>query len=457
MEVEIISREIIKPSKSLNNGLKSFQVSMLDILAPNSYNPIIFFYSMNNNNQQHSHNATSRLKLSLSQALVRFPMVAGKFKGDSIHCSNEEDVGALFVEAKAKISMAEFLKAPNLQLLAEFLPLSNPNGPSEKAFQITVQVNVFECGGIAIGAYFLHKVMDGTAGSAFIRSWAASCEGRAGKLVCGSFGLGSSLFPRREIWDGYGVCSEETPFVVKKGKSSTTRRFVLDAMAIANLKGKAKSASVPYPSRVEVVTSLVWKYALKASRSCTSSDKKLACGEDPKRGSAVVHFVDMRRRIEPPLSENEVGNILWRSSTYYEASSSDMELADLVILLRQSLSKINNDFIQKVTGDDGFETFLKSLQQLHEIYAKSSETFLFTSWRNMGFNEVNFGWGRPAWVACGGTFGESIERNVIVLIDTPIGEGLEVWITLDDETMNLLENDPEFLKFASLNPSVKFA
>ncbi|XP_022138215.1 vinorine synthase-like isoform X2 [Momordica charantia] len=451
MELEIISREIIKPPMPLNNDFKTFKVSMLDILSPDSYTPITFFYSMNNN-QQHSHNATSRLKLSLSQALARFPMVAGKFKGDSIHCSNEEDVGALFVEAEVKMSMAEFLKAPNLQLLANFLPLFIPNGPLEKAVQIAVQVNVFECGGIAIGASFLHKIIDGTTMSAFLRSWAASCEGKMGKLVCGNFNWGSSLFPTREIWDGYNLFS---PFSVKQGKSSTARRFVFDAMAIANLKGRAKSTSVPNPTSVEVVTCFIWKYAIKASRSCTSTDKKEFV--DPKWGSTLVHAINLRRRMQPPLSKNEVGNIFWMNPAYYEASNTDMKLADLENTLRQSLSKINNDFMQKVTGDDGFETFLNSLQQLRELYAKSWETFLFTSWRNMGFNEVNFGWGKPAWIACGGSIGESIVRNGIVLMDTATCDGIEAWIVLDDETMNLLENDSEFLEFASLNPSVKLA
>lgn len=163
----------------------------------------------------------------------------------------------------------------------------------------------------------------------------------------------------------------------------------------------------------------------------------------------------MRRRMHPPLSENEVGNIYWRSSTYYEASNDTVTtLDDLESLLRQSLSKIDNDLLHKVIGDEGFDTLLSSLEQLHELYETSDECYLFTSWRNMGLNEVNFGWGKPVWNACGANTLNSMLKNVIILMDTVKGEGLEAWVLLDDETMNLLENDDEFLEFATPNPSI---
>lgn len=218
---------------------------------------------------------TSRLKLSLSQTLARFPMLAGKIKGNFIHCSDEDDdIGALFVEAKVQITMAEFLKSPNLNLLAQFLPFPLlPNQPMERAVQVGVKVNFFTCGGIAIGLSLLHKVIDGTTKGAFIKSWAASSDGIFEQLVCGDYSSASSLFPLREISDGFRLLSPETPFVVAQGRSSTTRRFVFDAMTLSNLKAKAKSPRVPNPTSVEVVTCFIWKYAMKAASRCKSFGK----------------------------------------------------------------------------------------------------------------------------------------------------------------------------------------
>ncbi|MDV3146735.1 MAG: acyltransferase [Sweet potato little leaf phytoplasma] len=176
-----------------------------------------------------------------------------------------------------------------------------------------------------------------------------------------------------------------------------------------------------------------------------------------KWSSVLIHIVNMRRRIQPTLSNHEVGNIYWRSPAYYEASETTTKLADLEIILRQSLSEIDNDFLQKAIGDDGFETLLSSFQELHKLYEKSSDSYLFTSCRNMGFKEVNFGWGKPIWNACGAKTLDSILKNIIILVDTAIGEGIEAWIVLDDETMRLLENDHEFLSFASPNPRIKLA
>ena len=42
----------------------------------------------------------------------------------------------------------------------------------------------------------------------------------------------------------------------------------------------------------------------------------------------------------------------------------------------------------------------------------------------------------------------------MVLTDTKSGDGVEVWATLSDEVMAVLEHDEELLAFASLNPSI---
>lgn len=44
-------------------------------------------------------------------------------------------------------------------------------------------------------------------------------------------------------------------------------------------------------------------------------------------------------------------------------------------------------------------------------------------------------------------------RNIIVLVDTKDGEGIEAWLTLDEQEMALFEVNEEILQFACFNPS----
>ncbi|XP_022149424.1 BAHD acyltransferase At5g47980-like isoform X2 [Momordica charantia] len=464
MEVEIISRELIRPAAfQRDQDQKTFQLSLLDIyIGVETYTPIILFYSTKKNQSNNNENTISSLKLSLSKTLARFPMLAGRIKGNFVHyCSSNN--GALFVEASVKTSMADFLKTPRLESLSNLIPFPDLvlKEPLETAVQVAAQVNFFSCGtGIAMGFCFLHKIIDGTTMSTFIKTWALSNEGIVEKLACGSYEASSSLFPAREISTNYNdLVFPESAILVAQQKNCSVRRFVFDALAISNLKVRAKSQSVSNPTSVEAVTCFIWKYAMKAASKCKSlvvgNGKEASC-DDTKWGSLLVHIVNMRRRIQPPLSEYEVGNIFWTSCAYYEESDTDANLGNLETILRQSLLEITNDFIPKAVGEDGFETILSSLHQLGlAYYAKGSESFIFSSWCNMGLNTVNFGWNKPIWIATGGKPNESLMiRNIILLMDRASGEGIEAWITLDDETMNLLENDYEFLEFASPNPGI---
>lgn len=108
MEVKILSTETIKPSPFSippHRHLKTFPISLLDKLSPQVYTPIIFFYSINDNNDGVDVDGrrfidegavAAALKLSLSETLGRFYVLAGKVKDDIIHFSDDD--GALFLE-----------------------------------------------------------------------------------------------------------------------------------------------------------------------------------------------------------------------------------------------------------------------------------------------------------------------------------------------------------------------
>ncbi|KAB2617624.1 hypothetical protein D8674_013493 [Pyrus ussuriensis x Pyrus communis] len=64
------------------------------------------------------------------------------------------------------------------------------------------------------------------------------------------------------------------------------------------------------------------------------------------------------------------------------------------------------------------------------------------------FYEPDFGWGKPPWVTSGTEF-----KNLIVLMDTRDGDGIEVSLNLKEEDLAIFESTKELLEYASLNPT----
>lgn len=48
----------------------------------------------------------------------------------------------------------------------------------------------------------------------------------------------------------------------------------------------------------------------------------------------------------------------------------------------------------------------------------------------------------------------SVAPNLVVLMDTSDGKGIEVWLGLVEEDMDILEKNQEFFKFVSLSQSI---
>nr|GEU63586.1 7-deoxyloganetic acid glucosyltransferase-like [Tanacetum cinerariifolium] len=81
-----------------------------------------------------------------------------------VDCNNE---GAEFVEATVDATLSSFLQDSQYEDLDEFFPCSHLwskstlREKSEKVIPLAVQVNHFECGGVAVAASLSHKIADG--------------------------------------------------------------------------------------------------------------------------------------------------------------------------------------------------------------------------------------------------------------------------------------------------------
>ncbi|BBN68102.1 hypothetical protein Prudu_281S000400 [Prunus dulcis] len=267
IKVEIIQRQTVKPSSPTPHHLRNYKLSILDQMALQTYIPILLFYPNAANATRNNVMATSErcqhLMQSFAKTLTHFYPLAGRIKGDAVIECNDD--GAEFVESRVKCSLSEIFEHPDAEMLRRFLPVE-PESREEAGTGtlLLVQVNLFECGGMAIGLSISHKFGDATTLSTFINCWTAAAHDQSNMLMLPKFGA-ASLFSPLNFSN-----SEPLPSVEVDKEKFITRRFVFEASKIAALQSKVTSTVVPKPTRVEAASALIWKCKIEASSRSSS-------------------------------------------------------------------------------------------------------------------------------------------------------------------------------------------
>ncbi|KAL2903522.1 Vinorine synthase [Bienertia sinuspersici] len=412
MEVEIISKEAIKPSKPTQSCCKVHTLSSLDQLAPSIYVPVLLFYQAPSTpHEQHANNISSQLKNSLSETLTHYYPFAGKLKeGVCIECDDE---GAPVLEARAKKKLVDFLTLPKLEELSTLFPDDLQWRSSKNSSVLAIQLSYFDCGGLSIGICISHKIADVCTIATFLNDWASHAR---------LSGDDQFVIPELELTEADVV----------------TRRYVFHPTKISELKHTIASdpKALKNPTRVEAVTSLIYKAIIQANKIRSLGLVK---------AYTLAQTVNMRPRMVPSLPRNSIGNVVWYFPVMIK-DNDDISLERLATQMREGLVKLCN-FAENVEGK-------KWLLMAAELQDNGSEhsmdgAYKVSSWCKHPVYEVDFGWGSPMWVSTA----EYPYKNNIILMDTKDGKGIEAWITLDEEVMYILQSDEEFLEFASLNPS----
>ncbi|RWR73657.1 vinorine synthase-like protein [Cinnamomum micranthum f. kanehirae] len=417
---------MIKPSSPTPLHLRSFKLSLIDQLASPVYIPILFFYTgKDGDNLLQSYQVPQKLKASLSKTLAIFYPLAGRIKDDdTIDCNDE---GVEIFDARVKIQLSEFLKKPHMEILDQLVPgdsLCTKSGA--KDVPLAIQVNSFECGGVAIGVRLSHKIADGAAMVEFISKWAATARGTNEEAMDATL-VSASLFPPRSSVLGYMLSISETIVM---------RQLVLDAYAIASLRARATGHHPP--TRVEAVAALIWRCFMKAKR-----DKR------PATVSVSNHAVNLRGRMVPPVQDSCFGNLSVYAVTKGVAISEcngDMQ-GCLEKELREAVRAIDSDFIEELKGPNGARKAHEAMKNMAENYLDSDiHVCSFSSWCRFPFYEVDFGWGKPTWVSCC----TLPMNNLAIFIDRRCDDGIEAWVNMEADEMAIFEQDQELLSFVSI-------
>ncbi|XP_030449746.1 stemmadenine O-acetyltransferase-like [Syzygium oleosum] len=432
MEVEVVSRDTIKPSSPTPDHLRHYKLSFLDQIQVPVFMPLVIFFPRDDGVSLDE--KCSRIKRSLADALAKFYPLAGRVRDNLYVDCNDE--GALYVEARVRCKLSDILENPVPRVLNRFLPRELDD---VQDLAVAVQVNFLECGGLALSLLISHKVADALSFFTFLNAWAVSARGDP-NIIDPCFNS-SELFPPINL-SGF----QASTGIVKDNIS--TRRFIFDAATIASIREQfadlntvAATTDHPRrrPTRIEALSSFLWSRYMASTQPIDARGDKIY---------TVLHAVNLRTRTEPPMSERHFGNISRLAITVPTVDAGTDGGHKIVDQVRDAIKQVNGEYVRKLREGEGHLNSLK--EQAARFSRGELVSFSFTSLCRFPIYEADFGWGKPAWVGSASlTF-----KNLIVFMDTKTGDGIEAWVNLKEEDMAKFEQDKELLAIVSPSVSV---
>lgn len=238
----------------------------------------------------------------------------------------------------------------------------------------------------------------------------------------------AELFPPLEIRGGNKRGSQMAKIV--------TRRFVFNKSIIAALRKQANSEAFLNqrpPSRIEAVSGFLWKRFMAVAQQKPPTKAKRF---------GAIQAVSLRSRMDPPLPPHSFGNLWWFADADAPIDE-EQPYPVLVAKIRKSIKEIDGEFIK--TLQDAEKTLSAKRKMGQMVYSGELELYSFTSWCGFPIYETDFGWGKPMWVCSPGR----PYKNVVVLLNTSDGEGIEAWVNLEENDMAGFETDLELLSYTS--------
>ncbi|CAI9095720.1 OLC1v1031716C1 [Oldenlandia corymbosa var. corymbosa] len=457
-KIDIISRELIKPSSPTPDESKEHKLSLLDQNTPQLYMRLLFFYQNQSPNYSSNIAVDPRktvilhLKQSLSECLTRFYPLAGKLIEDHnyIDC---DDSGALFVEAKVDAPLSEAVQNAPYEHFGQYLPFEDQSADGgEGKTLLAIQVSWFKCGGNVIGISMSHTLGDLTSLITFMNSWTAINRGEGAKLlVVPNFDAGRNLFPPRNS-------PYRFPISEVKGKI-VCKRFLFSKEKLLDLKETAKSFSssiaVKDPTRIEVVTAFLLKQFINVERAKNKNNIHNSCSR-----FRVWHAVNLRSRfsslaaLSSKANEFPFGNLSTVATDTFtipddnDDESGQPDYGDLVSFTRNAIRKLNEDYFLNFVVPY-LDRLVRSRTTGTEEEAEAEEQdsvarikrIHFTSWCGFPWYEMDFGWGKPVSVGPAGDRHSLSTRVILKNSESSRDAGIEAWVYMWEDEVALLPGE----------------
>lgn len=158
--------------------------------------------------------------------------------------------------------------------------------------------------------------------------------------------------------------------------------------------------------------------------------------------------------MDPAVPETAVGNLVWSFVVTVEEES-HMALHEMVKRMRNGMKEFIENEAKTFKEEGGFKVVMESFKDRVEILTGNENEgsmviYKCSSWCKFPVLEIDFGWGKPVWNCCV----NKLVSNTIALMDTKDGNGVEAFVTLDEDDMELFEQDEELLHYGVLNPRI---
>ena len=340
------------------------------------------------------------------------------------------------MEARIPTTLTEILECPQVKVLRQFFPIDPHKSEAnftnnEEPVLMAVQVSELSCGAVGLGVCISHKIADGTTVASFLNAW--------GETVRAS---GNTTKPHIEAGLLFPATDKKfsSPFSDPSGNENVIiTRLLFDGTSLSRLKAEMEGCN---PTRVEAVTALIWKSMMEAVAKANSEEQNLL-------RTFATHVVNIRSRMLPPLPEHCMGNVCQLAATELVELevSKKVELQDLAVMVRKAIMKFDAEYMSKLVSDDGFNVVMESLNPVMSRSSRGIRWYEFNSWARFPLYQVDFGWGKPTWVC-------SIEMpkaNYIKFMPTRNGEGIEAWVSLNEQDIVEFERNVKLLQYASLS------
>ena len=262
MEVQITRTKLIKPSAPTPHNLRILKLSSVDQIQYSIKPAALLYYSADGSARaEEVERRINRLETSLSETLTRFYPLAGRYieDGNWIDCNDE---GVEYFMAKVKGCRLSEVLSRRDEMIDQ---LSHLAGGGFTSPVLSIQINMLKCGGLVIGIRVSHHLFDGFSATCFINSWAtASRNGGIDdhEVISPTFDL-TSFLPE----NGLRLAKMKPRPPLMGIANGVTKRIMFDGAKISALKAISHDPSFLWkPSRVEVVTTLIWVWLYAFNR-----------------------------------------------------------------------------------------------------------------------------------------------------------------------------------------------
>ncbi|KAK3034804.1 hypothetical protein RJ639_033709 [Escallonia herrerae] len=431
MKVQILSKKFVKPLIPTPPDLRNYKISFADEVAPTQNVPVILYYPAANGNTTTASlvSESYQLEKSLEHILTRFYPLAGRYMKQSrvIDCN---DQGVEYVVSKVNVQLHDLLdKGVEAEELNQLIPCELGAADEVSDPLLAIQVNIFECSGLAVSACFSHRIADGSTMASFICGWATVNQAKSTHGICPSFDA-PSFFPGR----GLDKIPMNIPRSMKDADfKSATKLFAFNKKAIFTLRAMSHG---PRVSSLQLVNAILWKALIGVDRA----------KHGWSRASFLIQPVNLRGKTNPPLPQHTFGN-LWGLATTQVKTGDYMAFQDFADLLGSSVRKYVKDCENVLSnGEDGHKIVIDPYMEFKKTVSNSQVHFcLFSSWCRFPFYEADFGLGKPIWTSVVNL----PYKNFVILMDDKKGEGIEAWVHLDAADMPIFEQDSDIIAFAT--------